>query len=332
MYRSLHWLLLATTLIFLNNRILNYPSEPNKKEPLTFHTIIPPAVTYASLKLLNKKKKFALPAEKIVIEEIGAIGLTQAGLSKPTAEKITRCSIAIVNDKEFPSSPQHHLESAGKVLLSEIIIDEIEDSYFPPNTEDNTALQTGKLIAKGLARHYLDNQFDDMSDWYPAPPPFLQFDNKFYSSDEINPEDFDKQLLTLLINCSTKTFIAKKLREIIGQHTYLSIKQLPVITADDIAAATVTGVTCHYFEQNSPKKTSKKIGKEFVVRKMVATELGIIKRCWHYGVNNLNVLKSIDKWHKNHPKITWVQKNLAEYTLTAYTNKFLEELYSKSKN
>lgn len=332
MYHSLHWLLLASLLVFSNNTIFNLPSEPNKKESLTFRTIIPPVASYVSLKLLNQQKKFAIPAEKIVIEEIGAIGLTQAGLSKPTAEKITRCSIAIVNDKEFPSSPQHHLESAGKVLLSEIIIDEIEDSYFPPNTEDNTALQTGKLIAKGLARHYLDNQFDDINDWYPAPPPFLQFDNKFVSSDAINPEGFEKQLLTLMINYGTKAFIAKKLIEITGQHTYLSIKQLPVITAGDIAAATVTGVTSHYFEHNSSEKTSKKIGKEFVVNKIVATELGIIKRCWRYGVNNLNVLKSINKWHKNHPKITWVQKNLAEYTLTACTNKLLEELYSKSKN
>ena len=331
-------LLLTATLSFSNSPSKNFPDKKKQElKPLTFRTAIPPATSYLSLKLLNQQAELNISAEKRLAEEAGAIGLTQTGLSKSTAEKIARCSVAALNDIHSSHSPSNSIKTAGKTFLSEIMLDEIEDllSIIPcSNTENNVLFQSGKLVTKSIARHCLDKELANVDSWYPAPLKYdlpnldLDYESDFDSEEE--REDLVERIngfTTFFIQRASQKFLAKKLVETTGKDTYLSVHQLPLITAGDIAAATVTGVTSHAFENHKPKETAKLIGKEFTVNKMTAAELGLFKKCWHHGVNNYHAIAAIDKWIHNHQKVVALsEKLLEEFAIPSINENLLEKL------
>jgi len=335
-------LLFTATLSFSKNPPSKIPLDQQKSESasLIVCTAIPPVASYLSLKLLNKKTRLDIPAEKRLVEEVGAIGLTQTGLSKSTAEKIARCSVAALCDVRSSHSPSSGIKTAGKTLVSELLLDEAEDmlTIIPfPNTENNILFQSGKLVVKGIARHYLDKGLTNIGDWYPTNLryylniPDLNNESDFFSEEEWKKiVECAKTLTTFFIQKASTKFIAEKLIQTTGKNTYLSVDQLPIITANDVATATVTGITSTAFLKNNPKKTAKLIGKEFVLNKMFSVESNLLKKYWHSGINNSRVIATIDKWVHHHPKIVALPKFLLKNFSIPQINETLFEQLLRS--
>ena len=142
----------------------------------------------------------------------------------------------------------------------------------------------------------------------------LSFYNYNFSTTSVTDE---KEAGILIAGFTAKKIIAKKIIQTTGRNTYLSVRQLPLITVQDIVNFTVTGITYTAFSKIGIKKTAILIG----------AELGLLKKGWHRGVNNSHVaITAIDKWAHRHQKIiSWSQFILAE-TIFSINSGLLEKL------
>ena len=352
MFYVITYLLLTTAISFANPP--SAKTNISKKQPLpfTFRTVASPLISYASLKFLNQQTNLNVSAEKMLLEEAITTGITQTGLSNFTAKKIAHCSAAVIKKiyedprgitKKYSTSG--YAKTAGKTFLRELLLDDLHELLldkvpFLFNTENKILFQSGKLVAKFFARHLIDQQFTDIGSWYPTnlrSPNFALLNDDSEDACKKNLLKCMKGLLTLFIQNTLIKFTEKKLAQITGKDTYLSVRKIPLVTANDLAVTTVVCVESAVFSSNNTHRTTAELmAKTFVLNKMVAAEQSILKKYWHSGVKKYRTIATIDLWLHNHPNtITAPQFILSEYVIPPANSTVLTQLLKKiqgSKN
>jgi len=115
-------------------------------------------------------------------------------------------------------------------------------------------------------------------------------------------------------------FPEKKIVQVIGKDTCLSVRGIPLITVKDITYATTTAVMSSLFD-NKPQKTATLVTEEFILNKMEAVERSL----WRSGVKNYSTIATIDEWVRNHPKTTVVPLLFLDYIAITVNNEVLKQ-------